>query len=156
MKPALLDVNVLISLIDPAHEFHAAVHAWFETNRRHGWATCPITENGCIRIVTKRGYPFSGLSVSAVRDILAELVRLEGHRFWPDSITLLESSRVDLSLVRPRHLTDFYLLSLARSFGGRLVTFDRAIRWQAVTGCGPEDLEILARYPQALRSSAPA
>ena len=52
-KPGLLDVNVLIALIDPAHEFHAPAHFWFQQNRKHGWATCPITENGCLRILSK-------------------------------------------------------------------------------------------------------
>jgi hypothetical protein len=143
MKPGLLDVNVLIALIDPAHEFHASAHDWFKRNRQKGWATCPITENGCLRIMGKPGYPFPGLTVNRIREILAELVQLEGHQFWPASLSMLEANRFDLTEVSPKHLTDLYLLSLARTFGGRLVTFDRTIRWQWVTGCGSDDLEVL-------------
>jgi toxin-antitoxin system PIN domain toxin len=142
-KPGLLDVNVLIALIDPAHEFHAAAHVWFQRNRRYGWATCPITENGCLRILSKPGYPFPGLTVSLVRDILARLVGSEGHRFWPDSVSILEANRFELAGAGPKNLTDLYLLRLATSFEGRLITFDRTIRWQWVTGCGPDELAVL-------------
>jgi toxin-antitoxin system PIN domain toxin len=142
-KPGLLDVNVLIALIDPAHEFHAAAHLWFQHNRKFGWATCPITENGCLRILSKPGYPFPGLTVARVRDILAELAGAEGHRFWPDSVTILEAKRFDLAEAGPKILTDLYLLRLAAASDGRLVTFDRTIRWQWVNGCEPDDLEVL-------------
>jgi hypothetical protein len=43
--------------------------------------TCPITENGCLRIMSSPGYPFPGLTVKGVREILSELVNVEGHRF---------------------------------------------------------------------------
>lgn len=60
MKSALPDVNVLIAPIDPSHEFHDAVHEGLQRNRRFGWATCPIAENACLRILGKPGHPFSG------------------------------------------------------------------------------------------------
>jgi|SRR5665213_338735 len=126
-KPGLPDVNVLIALIDPAHEFHA----------------CPITENGCLRILSKPGYPFPDLTVARVRDILAELAVAEGHRFWPDSVSLLEANRFDLAMAGTKNLTDLYLPRLAAASGGRLITFDRTIRRQWVTGCGPDNLEVL-------------
>ena len=141
---SLLDVNVLIALIDPAHEFHNAAHAWFKRNRQNGWATCPITENGCLRLMSKPGYPFPGLTVKQVRGILAELVKVEGHRFWPDSCSMLEANRFNLKDAGPKNLTDLYLLGLAVSFGGRLVTFDQSVRWQAVVGCKAEDLQALS------------
>jgi hypothetical protein len=142
-KPGLLDVNVLIALIDPAHEFHAAAHAWFQHNRQYGWATCPITENGCLRILSRPGYPFPGLTVPMVRDILARLTELDGHRFWPDAVSILEPNRFELAGFAPKNLTDLYLLRLAASFDGRLITCDRTIRREWVTGSGPDDLEVL-------------
>src|SRR6202012_228563 len=72
-KPALLDVNVLIALIDHAHEFHAQAHLRFARNRKQGWATCPITQNGCLRILSTPGYPLAGLTVEQVREILTQL-----------------------------------------------------------------------------------
>ena len=142
-KPGLLDVNVLIALMDPAHEFHAPAHAWFQDNRRYGWATCPITENACLRILSQPGYPFPGLTLARVREILARFAGAQGHRFWPDSVSILEANRFGLAGAGPKNLTDLYLLRLAAALKGRLITFDRSIRWQWVTGCGPDDLEVL-------------
>ncbi|NDJ12445.1 MAG: hypothetical protein EBY17_14810 [Acidobacteriia bacterium] len=34
IKPALPDVNVLIALLDPNHQFHELAHAWFEADQR--------------------------------------------------------------------------------------------------------------------------
>ncbi len=127
-KSACWNVNVLIALIDPAHEFHGSAHAWFKGNRRHGWATCPITENGCLRIMSQPGYPFPGLTVKRVRAILSEFVKVEGRRFWPDAHSMLEANRFNLAEARPKHLTDLYLLGLGISFGGRFATFDQTNR----------------------------
>jgi len=146
-KPGLLDVNVLIALIDPAHQYHASAHTWFKSHRSHGWATCPITENGCLRIMSSPGYPFPSLTVERVRGILTELVRVEGHRFWPDSLSFLEPKRFNLTKTGPKHLTDLYLLSLAISNGGCLVTFDRTIPGQAIAGFQPEHMNVLRGEP---------
>lgn len=78
-----------------------------------------------------------------VRDILAEVAGTAGHRFWPDSVSLLEANQFDLTEAGPKILTDLYLLRLAAAYDGRLITFDQTIRWQWVVGCRPDDLEIL-------------
>jgi toxin-antitoxin system PIN domain toxin len=147
-KPSLLDVNVLVALIDPAHQFHISAHTWFRAHRSKGWATCPLTENGCLRVMSNPGYPFPGLTVARLREILTELVRVEGHRFWPDSISFLAPDpqarqSFDLAHVGPKHLTDIYLLSLAISNRGCLITFDRNIPVQAIAGFRPDDIEVL-------------
>ena len=143
MKPALLDVNVLIGLTDKDQIFHARAVAWFKGNHLSGWATCPITENGCIRVMSHPGYPCAGLTVVTIRTLLSQLVRVAGYRFWSDSVSLLEEGRFELGGAGQKQLTDLYLLGLAVRNGGKLVTFDRGIRWQAVTGCGPGDLEVI-------------
>ncbi len=93
--------------------------------------------------MSKPGYPYPGLSVSRVREILRELVRVDVHHFWPDSLSLVEANRIDLDEVGPKQLTDLYLLALADKVGGRLVSFDRTIPWQALMGCKGDSLEIL-------------
>jgi predicted nucleic acid-binding protein len=143
VKPGLPDVNVLIALIDPAHQFHGAAHSWFAGNRGHGWATCPLTENGCVRIMSKAGYPYPGLTVSRVRDVLFEMVQLEGHRFWGDTVSILEPGCCGMDGAGPKNLTDLYLVMLARKFGGCLVTFDKKIPWRRVAGCEAEDVRVL-------------
>jgi toxin-antitoxin system PIN domain toxin len=91
----LLDVNVLIALIDPAHVGHEAAHRWFEAQGRKSWATCPLTENGVIRIVSHPNYPGAPASPAAVVAIVAELRSLAGHIFWPDDISLVGTEHVE-------------------------------------------------------------
>lgn len=144
-KPALLDVNVLIALVDFDHQFHSAAHGWMDRNQGFGWATTPITQNGCLRIMSRPGYPAPGLSFEQVCEILSQMIEAPGHVFWPDSISLLDVGRVKLSMANSKELTDLYLLALAIANGGRLVTFDRSIPWSAVHGAASDDVVVLAR-----------
>lgn len=131
----LLDVNVLIALIDPAHVGHDAAHAWFAEAGAPGWATCPITENGVLRIVGNPKYPNSPGSPAACAPILARLVGLPGHVFWPDAISLVANDEVDAAqITTPGQVTDAYLLALAVKMGGKLATFDRRLVTKAVRG----------------------
>lgn len=129
----LLDVNVLIALIDPAHVAHDAAHAWFETTGRDDWATCPMTENGVLRIVGHPRYPNTPGSPAAVAIIVARLRELPGHRFWADDLSLVGSAQVDLTrILTSGQVTDTYLLALAQANGGKLATFDRRLSVAAV------------------------
>lgn len=129
----LLDVNVLIALIDPAHVGHDAAHRWFEAKGRDEWATCPMTENGVIRIVGHLKYPNSPGSPAIVADVVQRLRELPGHRFWPDDMSLVGSDRVDpTQLLTSAQVTDSYLLALAAENGGKLATFDRRLSPKAV------------------------
>jgi toxin-antitoxin system PIN domain toxin len=131
----LLDVNVLIALIDPTHIGHEAAHRWFQATNGAAWATCPITENGVIRIVGHPKYPNSAGSPAAVAPIVARLRSLPGHVFWADNLSLVASDLVDPALLLTAgQVTDTYLLALAVSNGGRLVTFDRRLSIKAVRG----------------------
>jgi len=135
----LLDVNVLIALIDPAHIQHDAVHEWFATHGRQAWATCPLTENGVVRIVGNPRYPNSPGSPSEVVKLMAELLLLPGHQFWTDSISLMDENRIDASrLLGSGQVTDSYLLALACANNGQLATFDRRLVVDAVRdgACG--------------------
>jgi toxin-antitoxin system PIN domain toxin len=132
---SLLDVNVLIALIDPTHIGHEAAHRWFESARGAAWATCPMTENAVLRIVSHPKYPNSAGSPAAVAPILTGLRRLAGHEFWMDDLSLIASDRVDpASIMTHGQVTDTYLLALAVSKHGRLVTFDRRLSTKAVRG----------------------
>jgi len=143
MRVALLDVNVLIALIDPNHVFHDAAHEWFDQNRQYGWATCPITENACLRILGKPGYPYRGLTIAGVRGILARFCATREHRFWPDSVSVLDETRFGLTSAGPKNITDLYLLGMAIAQGGRLVTFDRGIREELIAGAEPGSIQII-------------
>jgi len=131
----LLDVNVLISLIDPTHVLHEAAHRWFANMAGAPWATCPMTENAVMRIVGHPKYPNSAGSPAAVAPIVIGLRALAGHVFWADDLSLAASERVDSSAIEtPGQVTDTYLLALAVSKGGCLATFDRRLSTRAVLG----------------------
>lgn len=131
----LLDVNVLIALIDPGHVAHDDAHDWFASTGRRSWATCPITENGVIRIVGSPRYPNSPGSPSVVAEIVGKLRRLPSHNFWPDDVSLVDADNVDpAKVLTSAQVTDTYLLALAKARGGRLATFDRKLSTEAVKG----------------------
>jgi toxin-antitoxin system PIN domain toxin len=131
----LLDVNVLIALIDAAHIHHETAHAWFERRGQGAWATCPITENGALRIVGHPRYPDGPGSPAAVVPSMESLRALPGYQFWPDDASLLDDEAIDVTrLLAVSQVTDTYLLALARKRGGQLATFDRRLVTAAVRG----------------------
>lgn len=91
---ALLDVNVLIALLDADHVHHRAAADWLAREGQAGWASCPITQNGCLRILSHPRYP-GPQPVALVAARLAEATSHELHAFWPDDVSLLDAKRVD-------------------------------------------------------------
>lgn len=143
MTVHLLDVNVLIALIDPAHVQHDAAHDWFSRVGRKGFATCPLTENGLIRIVGHPKYPNSPGPPGAVLPALAALRGMEGHRFWPDKISIADDRLFATQLLSSHsRVTDSYLLALAHAHRGRLATMDNKLATEVVHG-GQGALELI-------------
>jgi toxin-antitoxin system PIN domain toxin len=137
---ALLDVNVLIALLDADHSLHAPATRWFAANARDGWASCPITENGCMRIMSHPGYP-NALPVGAVIERLAQATANPLHEFWADDVSLLNAKVADPARIHgPRQISDLYLLALAIRNRGRLVTFDKSIPLDAIKGAEKKNL----------------
>ncbi|SMH50225.1 TA system VapC family ribonuclease toxin [Mesorhizobium australicum] len=140
----LLDVSVVIALIDRTHIGHDAANLWFADARPRGWATCPIVENGVVRIMSQSSYPNAQASPAVVAAALQQLCRLPAHEFWPDGLSLTSSTLFDLqALSSAHHVTDMYLLGLAAAHDGKLATFDRRLRTEAVQN-GPQHIEIIA------------
>ncbi len=141
---ALLDVNVLIALLDGSHVHHGLASDWLAGNLRKGWASCPITQNGCIHILSQPGYPNS-VPAAQVAERLSEATRHPAHLFWADSISLLHPGRLVWDQVlSSRQVTDAYLLVLAVEQGGCFVTLDRGIPLGAVGGALPKHLVVLS------------
>ena len=142
---ALLDINVLIALLDPDHVFHDRAHGWWKGHAKNGWASCPLTENGVVRIMSNPAYS------KATRFRPGELIEhldlfasRSNHEFWPDDLSL----RDETAFVRDRlygsgSITDIYLLALAVKHHGSLATFDRAIPVSAVLGAATASLSAI-------------
>jgi uncharacterized protein len=109
---------------------HDAAHRWFAGAGRESWATCPITENGFVRVLSHPSYPSVQATVNEAADRLGAFVDQQGHIFWPDDVSLLscldDGSRA--KLVGSNQVTDFYLAALARHHGGCLATFDGSLQ----------------------------
>lgn len=144
---ALLDVNVLIALLDAGHVHHAAAGRWLDSHLADGpaagWASCPLTQNGCLRILSNRAYP-RPQPVAAVAARLAEAAATPHHAFWPDDLSVLEPARFAHDRwLDSRQITVAYLLALAVHRGGVFVTLDHGIDISSVTGATPRHLVTL-------------
>jgi toxin-antitoxin system PIN domain toxin len=141
---ALLDVNVLVALFDPDHVHHEPAHRWFEEQRGIGWATCPLTENGLLRLLTHPAYLQAAAPPADVLERLRAFCGSGGHAFWPDDVSLRDAELFQAG-APPSHrqVTDLYLLGLAVKRGGRLATFDRAIPLAKVRGAEAETLALI-------------
>ncbi|MEA2564254.1 MAG: uncharacterized protein QOH06_5758 [Acidobacteriota bacterium] len=140
---ALLDINVLLALLDADHVDHQRAQEWISGEIQHGWASCALTQNGFVRILSQPRYP-SPVSPSEAVERLRRATNTEYHEFWPCSISLLEDRRINSGHVHgPRQVTDVYLLALAVEHRGRFVTFDRSIPLSAAPGATPEHLVVV-------------
>ncbi|WP_428096783.1 TA system VapC family ribonuclease toxin [Candidatus Rariloculus sp.] len=109
MMRSLFDVNVLIALLDTDHFHHQAARQWLRDNTQTGWATCPITQNGCMRVMAQTSYP-NGLPAALVAERLCEATATNHHEFWADDVSLLDSSTMEWRrIIGSRQITDIYL-----------------------------------------------
>lgn len=141
---ALLDVNVLIALLDGGHAMHLRATQWLTRQAQYGWASCPLTQNGVVRIMSQPGYP-TPRAAALVAQRLALACTAPEHLFWAADVSLLSVGLIDWSrLLGHRQVTDAYLLALAVRQQGRLATFDQRIRHDLVLGAKPEHLQVIA------------
>jgi uncharacterized protein len=140
---ALLDINVLIALHDRDHVHHIRAATWFEANVQHGWASCPATQNGCLRIMNQPGYS-SPQPLSVLMVMLQRSTNTTVHETWFDDISILDAARFQHAHMHGhRQLTDLYLLALAVKNKGRLVSFDARIPASAVHGATAAHMVVL-------------
>jgi uncharacterized protein len=143
-RVALLDVNVLVALFDPDHVHHEAAHRWFADHRPLGWATCPLTENGLLRVLAHPAYSPAAEQPARVLERLRTFCSSGGHAFWSDDVSLRDADLFHAgSPPSHRQVTDLYLLGLAVRRNGRLATFDRAIPLAKVRGAGAKHLVLI-------------
>jgi toxin-antitoxin system PIN domain toxin len=134
---ALLDVNALVALAWDSHVHHATIRRWFADNSASGWATCPITESGFVRVSSNPKVLPSAIGIAAARAVVSALRAVEGHSFLTDDVSIGDPDFP--AIAGHRQVTDAHLLTLARRRGTRVVTFDAALLALA----GGRDVELL-------------
>ena len=128
MKGYLLDTNVLIALFWPSHAQHDRAAKWFARHRAKGWATCPITEAGFVRIVSNPAFSRDAVTPREAAGVLAANAAAKDHVFWPDELPFTEAIVfAGARLVGQQQVIDAYLLGLALKRGGMLATLDEGI-----------------------------
>ena len=143
---ALLDTSVLIALLDANHIHHTLCSRWL-AGTQDGWASCPITLNGCVRILSQPNYPNRLPMQTVVRGLQAAMAH-PMHAFWPDAVDPLATPGLNWDvLLRPAQITDAYLLALAVQNQGCLVTLDQGIALAGVQGAKDAHLKVLASGP---------
>ena len=138
---ALLDVNALVALAWDSHVHHARMRSWFAANSSHGWATCPVTESGFVRVSSNPKVLPAAIGIDAARAVLSALCERESHRFLTDDVSLRDGDVPRIAGYR--QVTDAHLLTLARRRGVRLVTFDSGL----LTLSQGRDVELLSVVP---------
>lgn len=133
MTVYLLDVNVLLALSDPMHVHHEAAHRWFTAVGQPAWATCPITENGYVRIASHPSYPNRPGDAPVVLALLRQFCARTQHHFWAADVSLRDILQPGI-LLSHNQLTDIFLLGLAVHHSGKLATLDQRIMANAIPG----------------------
>jgi uncharacterized protein len=141
VKPYLLDVNVLIALAWPNHVHHGEALRWFEARAVKSFRTCPMTQAAFVRISSNPAFTPQAPPPQEAMALLAAVIALPGHDFWPDDLSLAEALGAGTPAATHRHVTDAYLLALATAHDGILATLDRGIRGLARRA--PERLEVI-------------
>ncbi|MCV2488451.1 PIN domain-containing protein [Geodermatophilus sp. YIM 151500] len=121
----LLDVNALVALAWDSHVHHVAIRRWFAANGSGGWATCPLTESGFVRVASNPAVLPSPIGTAAARHVLGALRAAGRHRFLRDDVSMTDGDVPALS--GHRQVTGAHLLTLARRRGTRVVTFDTGL-----------------------------
>jgi uncharacterized protein len=142
---SILDVNVVIALLDPDHAFHERAHAWWADHEHAGWASCPLTENGVVRIMSHPSYsPSTHFTVAELVARLRTFVEHTDHEFWADEVSIRDATAVVADRIHGgRQVTDLYMLALAVRHRGRLATFDQSIPMSAVPAATSRNLVVV-------------
>ena len=147
MSIALLDVNALIALLWENHIFHKRMASWFAANENRGWATCPITEQGFVRIVSNVAFMNPSPGVRSALNLLEKTTEASrNHKFWADDIPLSAiSASIQRRLDGHKQITGAYLLALAMHNDGRMVTFDYRMESLAPEGSAERKSLVILR-----------
>jgi hypothetical protein len=101
---------------------------WFTAHRSAGWATCPFTEAGFVRIVSNPAFSRDAVQPREAIQVLSANTAAKDHVFWPDELPVAGAvAFAGVRLIGHQQVTDACLLGLAMSRGGVLATLDKRI-----------------------------
>jgi uncharacterized protein len=124
----LLDVNILVAMMWPAHEAHGRVQEWFRKHGRKAWATCPLTQAGFVRIASNPAFSPDAVTPQDAAALLDSNLKHPSHEFWGDDISFVDAvASFQKELFGHRQVTDAYLLGLVMRKKGKLVTLDKGV-----------------------------
>ena len=125
---ALLDVNVFVALVWPAHEQHGAAHQWLRARPRARWASCPLTQLGLLRLVSNPAFSPDALILADAVTLLGRNTAHPQHEFWPDALPAARAVKALAGgMTGHQQVTDAYLLALAVRRKGCVATFDAGL-----------------------------
>ena len=128
MRRYLLDTNILIALFWPSHERHELAVKWFVEHRGNGWATCPLTQAGFVRITSNPAFSRDAVRPCEAIQVLSANTASKDHEFWPDELPFDRATAfAGVRLLGHQQVTDAYLYGLAIRNGGILATLDKRI-----------------------------
>jgi len=139
----LLDVNVLIAMAWPRHKNHGAVQAWLSAESKRGWATCPFTQAGFVRIISNPAFSRDALAPEQALSLLAANLQHPAHEFWPAALTVNQALAKVAKVVGHQQITDAYLFGLAIHNKGILATLDRAADSLVPANMGRSRIEVI-------------
>ncbi len=130
MGDGLLDINVLLALAWPNHQFHAPARTWFVANAPQGWSTCAITQLAFVRLSSNPRFTPLARTPAESLALLEQIIATPRHRYLDESLAPAGPPFRDLAtrLMGPNQVTDAFLLATARHHGVPLVTFDARLR----------------------------
>ena len=123
----LLDVNFLIALTWPSHVDHQIAMSWFEEHMNEGWATCPFTQAGFVRLSSSPKVIEDAVTPKEAITLLSQVVKMKGHHFWNQDFGIIDKQVPTQHISGHRQVTDVFLLGTAIRHKGRLVTLDSKI-----------------------------
>ncbi len=123
----LLDVNVLLALAWPNHQFHHRARTWFRNYGDQGWASCAITQLGFIRLSSNPAFTANAKTPNDAQRLMQYLSEHSAHRYIAELPAISEFAAHWKRVAGFRQTTDAYLACVAMYHGTKLLTFDTRI-----------------------------
>ena len=128
-KVLLLDVNVLLAIAWPNHQFHRAATGRLEGTKER-WATCALTQLGFIRLSSNPEAIPTAKSPAEAAAMLAAMIRDPMHVYLESLPSPVEKGflRIFGPILDSKQVTDAYLVMLSQRHRARFVTFDARLK----------------------------